>query len=66
MKRLSLFALLSAAILLVACHEIDNTGLEAESAPIGQMADATQSVNVSQSEAIAIADMKECLCFARV
>lgn len=54
---MSLFAVLSAAILLVACHEIDKTGLEAESLPVGQMINATQSVNVSQSEAIEIADI---------
>ena len=57
MKRFSLFAVLSAAILLVACNEIDKTGLDAESVLVGQMTNATQSVNVSQNEAIEIADM---------
>ena len=57
MNRLSLFVLLSAAILLVACHEIDKTGLEAESVPVGRITNVTQSVNVSQSEAAGIAEM---------
>lgn len=59
MKRLSLLSAI-AAILLIACNEIDNVGFDMESAVDQQMVGKTHSINVTQNEASGIADMFMC------
>lgn len=58
MKRLSLSAaLLSAAMLFVACNGIEKAASDVAPASAVRTADAARSVNVSQGEAAGIADM---------
>jgi hypothetical protein len=57
MKRLSLFIMLSAAVLLTACKGIDNVGPDVETVAAKQKTSTIiRDVNVSQNEAIEIAN----------